>query len=72
VAGTDANGAAATVFPLTAVAQGTANLSVTSVDANGAALVGPDGVTAIPDPAPVAVTVNPGAAASEQFSVPGN
>jgi hypothetical protein len=74
-AGTDANGNAAIVFPLTEVAAGTANLSVASTDASGNPLsyTGPDGTTSnIADPAPVAVTVNPGAAAQEVFTVPGN
>jgi hypothetical protein len=71
-AGTDAAGNATVVFPLAPVANGTANLSVVSTDASGKPLLGPDGVTPIADPAPVAVVVNPGAAAAEQFSVPGN
>jgi hypothetical protein len=74
-AGTDANGNPAVLFPLTEVSAGTANLSVASTDASGNALTytGPDGTTAnIADPAPIAVTVNPGAAAQEVFTVPGN
>jgi hypothetical protein len=71
-AGTDVDGNATIVFSLTAVAKGTANLSVVTTDAGGKPLLGPDGVTPIADPAPVVVTVNPGAAASEQFAVPGN
>ncbi len=72
VPGTDANGVANIQFPLAEVAEGTANLSVASTDANGSPLLGPDGVTPIPDPAPVVVTVNPGAPAAEVFTVPGN
>jgi hypothetical protein len=72
VAGTDAAGNATITFPLTEVAEGTANLSVTATDANGNPLLGPDGSTPIATPAPVAVTVNPGAAADEVFTVPGN
>lgn len=72
VAGADANGVPNIQFPLTEVAEGTANLSVTATDANGNPLLGPDGVTPIPAPAPVAVTVNPGAPAAEVFTVPGN
>ena len=72
VAGADANGVANIQFPLTEVAEGTANLSVAATDANGNPLLGPDGVTPIPAPAPVAVTVNPGAPAAEVFTVPGN
>ena len=71
-AGTDAAGNATITFPLTEVAEGTANLSVTATDANGNPLLGPDGSTPIATPAPVAVTVNPGAAADEVFTVPGN
>jgi fructose-specific component phosphotransferase system IIB-like protein len=69
VAGADANGVANIQFPLTEVAAGTANLSVTTTDANGNPLLGPDGVTPIADPAPVLVTVTPGAPADEIFSV---
>lgn len=72
VAGADANGVANIQFPLTEVAEGTASLSVTATDANGNPLLGPDGVTPIPAPAPVVVTVNPGAPAAEVFTVPGN
>ena len=72
VAGADANGIANIQFPLSEVAEGVANLSVDATDANGSPLLGPDGVTPIPAPAPVAVTVNPGAAADEVFTVPGN
>jgi hypothetical protein len=72
VAGADANGIANIQFPLTEVAEGTSSLSVTATDANGNPLLGPDGVTAIPAPAPVVVTVNPGAPAAEVFTVPGN
>ena len=72
VAGADANGIPNIQFPLSEVAEGTANLSVVSTDANGNPLLGPDGVTPIPDPAPVTVTVTPGAPAAEVFVVPGN
>ena len=65
------NGVANIQFPLTAVAEGAANLSAAATDASGNPLLGPDGVTPIPAPAPVAVTVNPGAAAAEVFTVPG-
>lgn len=71
-AGADATTGIANIqFPLTAVAEGSANLSAHATAADGSALLGPDGTTPIADPAPVAVTVNPGAAAAEQFSVPG-
>ena len=43
-----------------------------ATDASGNPLLGPDGVTPIPAPAPVVVTVNPGAPAAEVFTVPGN
>ena len=72
VAGTDANGVANIQFPLAEVAEGTSSLSVAATDANGNPLLGPDGVTPIPAPAPVVVTVNPGAPAAEVFTVPGN
>jgi len=72
VAGADANGVANIQFPLTEVAEGTSSLSVVATDANGNPLLGPDGVTPIPAPAPVDVTVNPGAPAAEVFTVPGN
>ena len=72
VAGADANGVANIQFPLTEVAEGTSSLSVAATDANGNPLLGPDGVTPIPAPAPVVVTVNPGAPAAEVFTVPGN
>jgi hypothetical protein len=72
VAGADANGVANIQFPLAEVAEGTSSLSVVATDANGNPLLGPDGVTAIPAPAPVVVTVNPGAPAAEVFTVPGN
>ena len=72
VAGADANGVANIQFPLGEVAEGTANLSVVTTDASGNPLLGPDGVTPIPAPAPVAVTVSPGAPAAEMFTVPGN
>jgi hypothetical protein len=71
VAGTDANGVANLQFPLSEVSAGTSTLSVTATDASGNPLLGPDGVTPIPAPAPVAVTVNPGAPAAEVFTVPG-
>ena len=69
VAGQDANGVANIQFPLTEVAAGTANLSVVTTDASGNPLLGPDGATPIPAPAPVAVTVAPGAPAAEIFTV---
>ena len=72
VAGTDANGNATITFPLTEVAEGTSSLSVAATDANGNPLLGPDGVTPIPAPAPVDVTVSPGAPAAEVFTVPGD
>jgi len=72
VAGVDANGVANIQFPLSEVAEGTATLSVVATDPNGNPLLGPDGVTPIPAPAPVLVTVNPGAPADEVFTVPGN
>ena len=72
VAGADANGVPNIQFPLAEVTAGTANLSVVSTDASGNPLLGPDGVTPIPDPAPVQVTVTPGAPAAEVFTVPGN
>jgi len=72
VTATDANGVATVQFPLTKLTAGTSTLSVTSTDASGNPLYGPDGTTPIADPAPVDVTVNPGAAASEVFTVPGN
>jgi hypothetical protein len=71
VAGADANGIANIQFPLAEVAAGTASLSVASTDASGNPLLGPDGVTPIAAPAPVDVTVTPGAAAAEVFTVPG-
>lgn len=72
VPGADANGIPNIQFPLSEVTEGTATLSVTATDANGNALLGPDGVTPIPAPAPVLVTVNPGAPAAEVFTVPGD
>jgi hypothetical protein len=72
VAGADANGVPNIQFPLAEVTAGTSTLSVTATDANGNPLLGPDGVTPIPAPAPVDVTVNPGAPAAEVFTVPGN
>jgi hypothetical protein len=72
VAGADANGVANLQFPLAEVTAGTSTLSVTTTDASGNALLGPDGVTPIAVPAPVTVTVTPGAAAAEVFTVPGN
>ena len=39
---------------------------------DGNPLLGPDGCTPIPAPAPVVVTVNPGAPAAEVFTVPGD
>src|SRR5260370_24460293 len=59
VAGADANGVANIQFPLAEVTTGTSTLSVTATDANGSPLLGPDGGTPIPHPAPVVVTVNP-------------
>ena len=72
VAGADANGVANIQFPLTEVIAGVSTLSVTATDANGNPLLGPDGITPIPAPAPVDVTVNSGAPAAEVFTVPGN
>jgi hypothetical protein len=72
VAGADANGVANIQFPLAEVAAGTSTLSVTATAADGSPLLGPDGVTPIPAPEPVVVTVNPGAPAAEVFTVPGN
>ena len=73
VAGADANGIANIQFPLSEVAEGVANLSVETPPTRTAnPLLGPDGVTPIQRLAPVAVTVNPGAAADEVFTVPGN
>ena len=72
VPGTDAAGNATITFPLTEVAEGTSSLSVAATDANGNPLLGPDGVTPIPAPAPVDVTVSPGAPAAEVFTVPGD
>jgi hypothetical protein len=72
VPGADANGIANIQFPLTEVAAGTSTLTVTATAADGTALLGPDGVTPIPVPAPVVVTVSPGAPAAEVFAVPGN
>lgn len=70
--GTDATSGVATVeFPLTEVAEGTSTLSVHATASDGSPLLGPDGATPISDPAPVDVTVNPGAAADEVFTVPG-
>lgn len=69
--GTDANGVANIQFPLAEVTAGTSDLSVASTAADGSPLLGPDGVTPIPDPAPVTVTVTPGAPAAEVFTVPG-
>ena len=72
VAGADANGIPNIQFPLAEVAEGTSTLSVAATAADGTPLLGPDGVTPIPAPAPVVVTVNPGAPAAEVFTVPGN
>lgn len=71
VPGTDSNGVAVIQFPLSEVSAGTTTLSVHATAADGSPLLGPDGTTPIPDPAPVTVTVNPGAAAAERFTVPG-
>lgn len=71
-AGTDANGVANIQFPLSEVSAGTSDLSVTATDASGNPLLGPDGVTPIPAPDPVTVTVTPGAPAAEVFTVPGD
>lgn len=71
--GTDATSGVATIeFPLSEVAQGVSTLSVHATASDGSPLLGPDGATPIADPAPVDVTVTPGAAADEVFSVPGN
>lgn len=73
VVGTDSDGNPAVLFPLTEGTAGSSNLSVVTVDASGNPLLGPDGSTPIADPEPISVTVNPGAAAAEVFSVnPGN
>jgi hypothetical protein len=72
VPGVDANNVPNIQFPLTEVTAGTATLSAAATDPNGNPLLGPDGVTPIPAPAPVLVTVNPGAPADEVFTVPGN
>jgi hypothetical protein len=72
VPGTDASGVANIQFPLTEVIAGTSTLTVTTTDASGNPLLGPDGVTPIPAPAPVVVTVNPGAPDAEVFTVPGD
>jgi hypothetical protein len=72
VAGADANGVPNIQFPLTEVTAGTSTLSVVVTDASGNPLLGPDGVTPIPAPAPVDVTVSPGAPAAEVFTVPDN
>ena len=70
--GTDtASGAATIEFPLTAASAGTATLTVHATDSGGQPLLGPDATTPITDAAPVTVTVNPGAAAAERFTVPG-
>jgi hypothetical protein len=69
--GTGTGGVATIEFPLTEAGAGTATLSVHATAADGSPLLGPDGTTPIPDPDPVPVTVNPGAAASERFTVPG-
>lgn len=68
--GADSGGVTVIDFPLTAVSAGTCTLSVTVTGPDGGPLLGPDGVTPIPPAAPVEVTVNPGAAAAERFSVP--
>jgi hypothetical protein len=72
VAGADVNGVANIQFPLAEVAAGTSTLTATATDASGNPLLGPDGVTPIPAPAPVVVTVSPGAPAAEVFTVPGD
>lgn len=72
VAGADANGIGNIQFPLAEVTMGTATLSVTATAADGSPLLGPDGVTPIPAPDPVTVSVAPGAPAAEVFTVPGN
>lgn len=69
--GADANGVPTIEFPLSEVSAGTSTLSVRATAADGSPLLGPDGSTPIADPAPVDVTVNPGAAADEVFTVPG-
>lgn len=69
--GTDAASGAVTIeFPLTAVAAGTSTLTVHATAADGTPLLGPDAATPITDAEPVDVTVNPGAAAAERFTVP--
>ena len=47
---------------VTVVGEGTANLGATLANADGTPVLESDGVTAFPDPAPVAVTVSAGAA----------
>jgi hypothetical protein len=70
--GTDeASGAPTLEFPLGEVAAGVSTLSVHATAGDGTPLLGPDAVTPITDAAPVEVTVNPGAAAAERFTVPG-
>lgn len=72
-AGTDTAAGAATIeFPLTPAGAGTATLTVHATAADGTPLLGPDAATPITDAPPVTVTVNPGAAAAEQFTVPGS
>jgi hypothetical protein len=69
--GTDpASGVPVIEFPLGEVAAGDATLTVHVTDATGAPLLGPDAATPITDAPPVQVTVNPGAAAAERFTVP--
>lgn len=69
---TDGAGNATISAPLTPVALGTANVSLASVtDANGNPLLEIDGVTPIPLPAAVEVTVSAGAADAFSLSVTG-
>jgi hypothetical protein len=53
---------------LTPASVGVANVSVAPTDANGAAILEPDGVTPIPAPSPVQVTVDPGAPAGARLT----
>lgn len=54
---------------LTVVGEGVANVSLTITNPDGSPFLEADGVTPFPVDAPVAVTVNPGAAVGDQLSV---